>query len=78
METSVVLGSGIRCDPLVISIIVTMLVILVLAGLVVVYVAYPHRGEDVPNLPWVGDAMKKGVEALPTLDNQREREHSHL
>ena len=58
-----------------ISILVTMLVILVLAGLVVVYVAYPHRGEAMPNLPWVGDAMKKGVDALPTLDNQREREH---
>lgn len=50
-----------------------MLVILALAGLVVLYVAYPHRGEDVPNAPWVGDAMRKGVEALPTLDNQREQ-----
>jgi hypothetical protein len=59
----------------VISIFIAMLAILVLAGLVVVYVAYPHRGEEMPNLPWVGDAMKKGVDALPTLDNQRDREH---
>jgi hypothetical protein len=59
----------------VISILVAMLAILVLAALVVVYVAYPHRGEEMPNLPWVGDAMKKGVDALPTLDNQREQEH---
>ena len=58
-----------------ISILVTMLVILVLAGLVVVYVAYPHRGEEMPNLPWVGDAMKKGVDARPPLDNHRAREH---
>jgi len=59
----------------VIAILVTMLVILAMAGLVVVYVAYPHRGEEVPNVPWVGDAMKKGVDALPTLDNQRDQEH---
>lgn len=57
-----------------ISILVTMLVILALAGLIVLYVAYPHRGEDVPNAPWVGDAMKRGVDALPTLDNQREQQ----
>jgi hypothetical protein len=50
-----------------------MLVILALAGLVVLYVAYPHRGEQVPNAPWVGDALRKGVEALPTLDNQRQQ-----
>lgn len=58
-----------------ISIVIAMLVITVLAGLVVLYVAFPHRGEDVPHVPWVGEAMRKGVETLPTLDNQREREH---
>jgi len=58
------------------SIVVAMLVIIVLAGTVVLYVAFPHRGEDVPHTPWVGDAMRKGVEMLPTLDNQRERESS--
>ena len=58
-----------------IAIIVTMLAILVLAGVVVVYVAFPHRGEDVPNAPWVGDAMRKGVGVLPTLDKQRDEEH---
>lgn len=57
-----------------IPVLVAMLVILALAGLVVLYVAYPHRGEDVPNAPWVGDALRKGVDALPTLDNQREQE----
>ena len=53
----------------------TMLVIMVLAGVVVLYVAYPHRGQEVPNAPWVGEAMKKGVHMLPTLDNQREKQH---
>lgn len=49
-------------------IVLAMLAILVLAGLVVMYVAYPHRGEEVPGAPWLGDAMSKGVDALPTLD----------
>lgn len=52
-----------------------MLVIMVLAAAVVLYVAYPHRGEEMPHAPWVGDAMQKGVNMLPTLDNQRENQH---
>ena len=55
-----------------ISIIVTMLVILVLAGLVVVYVAYPHRGEDVPAAPWLGEAMSKAVDAAPLVEPEYE------
>ena len=62
-----------------------MLAIVLLAALVVLYVAFPHRGQEVPNAPWVGDAMRKGVNLLPTLDNQsdeqkydvRERETAH-
>lgn len=42
---------------------------LVTAGAVVVYVLYPHREEDVPYAPWLGEAMRKGVDALPTIDN---------
>jgi hypothetical protein len=57
------------------AVFVAMLVILALAGLVAAYVAYPRRGADLPALPWVGDALQKGVEALPTLDNQREHQH---
>ncbi|MEP7090251.1 MAG: hypothetical protein ABI776_09105 [Nocardioidaceae bacterium] len=52
------------------SVLIAMLVIVALAVLVVVYVAYPHRGAEVPSAPWVGDAMRKGVALLPTLDNQ--------
>jgi hypothetical protein len=44
-----------------------MLVTLVIAGVVVVYVAYPHRGEDVPGAPWLGDAMKRGVDSVGEL-----------
>jgi len=53
----------------VLVIVVMMLVILILAALVVTYVAYPHRGEEIPAAPWLGDAMAKAVEAAPTLDN---------
>lgn len=49
--------------------VVAMLVILVLAGLVVVYVAFPHRGEDVPHVRWLGRLLRKGVDNVPTLDN---------
>jgi hypothetical protein len=49
--------------------VVAMLVILVLAGGVVLYVAFPHRGEEVPHVPWVGRAMRRGVDNVPTLDN---------
>ena len=57
-----------------ISVIVAMLGIILLAGLVVLYVAFPHRGEEVPNAPWVGEAMRKGVNLLPTLDNQSDEQ----
>ena len=56
------------------SIVLAMIAILAIAGAVVVYVAYPHRGEEVPHTPWVGEAMRKGVAPLPTLDNHRARE----
>jgi hypothetical protein len=54
------------------TLVIAMLVILVLAGLVVLYVAFPHRGEELPAVPWLGDVMRKGVESAPTLDNTAE------
>jgi hypothetical protein len=61
------------------SILLVMGLILVLAAAIVLYVAFPRRGQDVPHASWVGDAMKQGVKALPTLDNQRDnqREGEH-
>jgi hypothetical protein len=52
----------------VLVVIVVMILILVLAGLVVAYVAYPHRGEELPAAPWLGDAMSRAAEAAPTLE----------
>jgi hypothetical protein len=51
-------------------VLLTMFAILVLAALVAAYVAYPRRGAELPAIPWVGDALVRGVDALPTLDNR--------
>ncbi len=53
-------------------IVLSMVVILLLAGVVTAYVAFPRRGHGVPGAPWVGDVLERGVEALPTLARQRE------
>ena len=55
-------------------ILLAMLGIIALAGLIALYVAYPHRGEDVPNALWIGQAMRRGVNRLPTLDNQTDEQ----
>lgn len=49
-------------------ILIAMLVILAIAGLVVVYVAYPHRGEAVPAAPWLGEAMNRAADAAPLIE----------
>ena len=58
-------------------IILTMLAILVVAGLVTLSVAFPHRGEDVPGAPWLGEAMNRAADAVPVLDEEREGEQSY-
>lgn len=52
------------------AIVLVMLGIVVLAAAVVVYVAYPHRGQDVPAAPWLGRLMRRGVTSLPTLEHE--------
>ena len=48
----------------------SMLAILIAAGAVVVYVAFPHRGQEVPGAPWLGEALKRGVDAMPVLEDE--------
>lgn len=62
------------------SIVIVMIVILVLAGVVLAYAAWPARGEEVPGAPWLGEALEKVADAAPLLDEgeTREREHSKL
>ena len=56
-----------------VAIVVVMVLILALAGLVVAYVAYPHRGERMPATPWLGDAMAKAADAAPLLEEEDDR-----
>jgi hypothetical protein len=50
------------------AIVVVLLLALALAAAVMVYVAYPYRGEDTPLTPLLGEAMRRGVESLPTVE----------
>jgi hypothetical protein len=50
------------------AIVVVLLLALLLAAAVMLYVAYPYRGERTPVSPLLGEAMRRGVDALPTLD----------
>jgi len=59
----------------VLTIVLLMLGILLLAGIVALYVAFPHRGEDVPGAVWLGDMMNRAADAVPTLEEE-EGEHS--
>ena len=55
-------------------IVLMMLGILLVAAVVVIYVAFPHRGADIPGAPWLGDAMSRAADAVPLLE---EEEHEH-
>ena len=55
------------------AIILMMTFGVVVAAVVAIYVAYPHRGEQIPVVPQLGDAMRKGVDALPTLEDSESR-----
>jgi hypothetical protein len=47
--------------------VVAMLFVLVVAALVMLYVAFPHRGERVPRAGWLGEAMGRAVGKAPVM-----------
>ncbi len=53
-------------------IVVVLLLALLLAAAVMLYAAYPYRGEDTPLSPRLGAAMRRGVDSLPTLDIEQQ------
>lgn len=54
-------------------VVLAVLLSLVISGVVVLYVAYPHRGEPVPYVPWLGDALGKAVDSAPVIaDDERD------
>ena len=60
------------------TIVVVLLLALGLAAAVMLYAAYPYRGEDTPLTPRLGQAMRRGVDSLPTLDlEQQDRSAEH-
>jgi hypothetical protein len=50
---------------------VTMLVIIVVAGLTVTFVAFPHRGRDIPRARWLSDIMSKAARRVNTYSTSR-------
>ena len=60
------------------AVVIVMVLILLLAGGIAMYVAYPHRGEEIPYVPWLGDAMNKAADAAPLIEveyEDSERQH---
>jgi hypothetical protein len=60
----------------VLVLVIAMLVILLLAAGVVLYAAYPARGERPPVAPWLGEAVERAADAVPTLDAERDHDWS--
>lgn len=54
------------------AIVVVLLLALLLAAAVMLYAAYPYRGEETPVSPRLGEAMRRGVDSLPTLDREQQ------
>jgi len=46
---------------------VAMFLIVALAGLVIVYTVFPHRGQKMPYATKLGAAMERAVDTAPTL-----------
>ena len=51
------------------AVVVPMAVILVVAVLALDDAAYPHRGEQVPGAPWLGELMERAADAVPVLED---------
>jgi hypothetical protein len=58
-------------------IVVVLLLALLLAAAVMLYAAYPYRGEETPLTPRLGHAMRRGVDSLPTLDLEQQDRRTH-
>ena len=50
-------------------VLVSMAVILVVAVLALAYAAFPHRGEQVPGAPWLGELMERAADVVPVVED---------
>lgn len=51
------------------AVVLCMLAVVVLAGLVLAYTAFPHRHEPVPGAPWLGEAVERAADAVPVVED---------
>ncbi len=51
-------------------IVISMVLIVAVAAGVVAFVALPHRGQDEPGVPFLGEAMDRASGEVPTRDPQ--------
>lgn len=49
-------------------ILITMVLVVAVAGLVLFYVAFPHRGQRPAQGEWLGEAMTRATQRVTTLD----------
>lgn len=54
------------------AVVVMTLLSVAFGVLVLTYVAFPHRGEEVPGAPWLGHAMRRWIDRLPTRETDEE------
>jgi hypothetical protein len=54
-----------------------LLLALALAAMVIVYAAYPYRGQETPVSPRLGRALRRGVETLPTIESATRSADEH-
>ena len=49
------------------AIVITMIIIVAVAGAALLFAAYPGRGAKVPGVPWLGTAIERAADAVPTI-----------
>ncbi len=54
------------------TIVVVLLLALALAAATLFYVAFPYRGAETPVTPRLGEALRRGVDSLPTLGGEEQ------
>jgi hypothetical protein len=57
------------------SLVVAMVVILAVAALVMLYVAFPHRGQQVPKASWLGRLLSRAAERVPVMKDGERDDH---
>ncbi|NPC95567.1 hypothetical protein [Nocardioides sp. zg-DK7169] len=60
-------------------VVLSMVAIVAVAATVVVYVAYPHRGREIPLAPWLGRAARRARSRVSVVERDGDRDHDvHL